>query len=151
MELFVTLHICDVCPPLYTWLIITDPCNKVRPAPTLLTYWPHEAGAGQQQSPSISPEWSGLGRDVKYSSNDLIFCWPGYIGGILVRYSCLDRFVNATETAKHYPLVDRFNGLIRTQMIRYFDWRLAPRCYLSTWRSKLLHRSDEYHTTPSTK
>ena len=58
-----------------------------------------------------------------------------YIGGILldlVRYSCLDHFVNATETAKHYPLVDRFNGLIRTQMIRYFDWRLAPRCYLGT-------------------
>ena len=49
-----------------------------------------------------------------------------------MRYSCLDRFVNATETAKHYPLVDRFNGLIRTQMIRYFDWRLAPRCYLGT-------------------
>ena len=60
---------------------------------------------------------------------------PGYIRGILldlVRYSCLDHFVNATETAKHYPLVDRFNGLIRTQMIRYFDWRLAPRCYLGT-------------------
>ena len=59
----------------------------------------------------------------------------GYIGGILldlVRYSCPNRFVNATGTAKHYPLVDRFNGLIRTQMIRYFDWRLAPRCYLST-------------------
>ena len=78
---------------------------------------------------------------------------PGCIRGILldlVRYSYLDHFVNATETAKHYPLVDRFNGLIRTQMIRYFDWRLAPRCYLGTW-SKLLHRSDEYHTTPSTK
>ena len=57
------------------------------------------------------------------------------VGGILldlVRYTCLNRFVNATETAKHYPLVDRFNGLIRTQMIRYFDWRLAPRCYLGT-------------------
>ena len=149
MELFVTLHICDVFPPLCTWLIITDPCNKVRPAPTSLASWGWSRG--QQQSPSISPEWAGLGRDVKYYSNDLISCWPGYIGGILVRYSCLDRFVNATETAKHYPLVDRFNGLIRTQMIRYFDWRLAPRCYLGTWRSKLLHRSDEYHTTLSTK
>ena len=76
---------------------------------------------------------------MKYS-DDLILMilssvGQGYIGGILldlVRYTCLNRFVNATETAKHYPLVDRFNGLIRTQMIRYFDWRLAPRCYLGT-------------------
>ena len=95
-----------------------------------------EAAARHQQSLPIKPkEQDSRAMSVKYYSDDLISCWariywrnPAGPCALLLPRS----FVNATETAKHYPLVDRFNGLIRTQMIRYFDWRLAPRCYLGT-------------------